>query len=219
MGLTVLSVVPAQADPITANYGHWGQDCPYGITVRLGGGGGWRYFMRRAIDGWNWYVAPNYWAAPKITRIVEVPWDGKLTYARCTVDMDEVWDAPGAGRAGVAQFHDNHHFAGAVVELQGRTWFNTNNFQKDLIAAHELQHAMGLGHNPYCSSLMHQSCWATLGHNWRDVDTLNRLYTHKHPTTYPTSSGGGGGLLGWLLTDGPETATTDEDPAMPDTTQ
>lgn len=177
---------PVGADPLKSDYGHWGQDCPYGLRVNLGGGEGWRHHMRRAIDGWNLYIAPNYWAAPRITSVTYVGgWDSVVRYRQCTIDMDERYDIPGWGWTDVRQFSDNHHFAGAVILLDSVTWNITSRspnpgFYRDAITAHELQHAMGLGHNPLNTSVMYTPCCSSLNHNWRDVDTLRILYWHRH---------------------------------------
>lgn len=184
--LSLTGAAPAQADPLRDDYGHWGQDCPNGLTVRLGGGAGWRHYMRRAIDGWNWYVAPNYYAAPFITNVVDVAWDGEVQYNRCTIDMDEVAEIAGGyyGYGNAIPFPDNHHYAGGVVLLTSEAWnAYANSFDpqlmRDRLAAHELQHALGLGHNPLCDSVMNTTC-VYLTHNHRDRDTLSIIYGHKH---------------------------------------
>lgn len=186
LGLSSVSV--AQADPLRPDYGHWGQDCPYGLTVRLGGGEGWRHYMRRAIDGWNFYVAPHYWAAPRITNIVYVPWDGKTQYYRCTIDFDEPYDIPNfRGWGNAIPFPDNHHYAGGAVQIDTQAWHAYSgagsfaHILRDRLTAHELQHAMGLGHNPECNSVMNVSgCPISLAHNHRDRHTLSVIYSHKH---------------------------------------
>lgn len=180
LGLGFVSATPAQADPAFRDYSH--HSCPNGIQLNLGGGEGWRHWMRVAAWEWNTFVAPKYSFAPRITSITYWGgWNGHVSYRPCLIDMDEIWD--GGGSAWAQLYSRYGHISGAGIWMQSATWWETErrhdrDFIRHYIAVHELHHAFGLGHNPLCDSVM-SYCWRTLAHNWRDRDTLIRMYSHS----------------------------------------
>lgn len=154
--------------------------CPDGLTVRLGGGGGWRTVMQKAIDRWNSDVAPAYAAAPYITRVEHVEWNTAVSYFPCTIDTDEVYDEPGEGWSNYYYHGDDHHFGGAVIKFQTTAWFSFNDFERKFIAFHELGHVMGLGHqlDSFTSAMSYR--FSCICHNAEDVRTLTGLYGHRN---------------------------------------
>lgn len=177
--------VPASADPLYRDYTHW--NCPNGIQLNLGGGEGWRHWMRVVAWEWNTYIAPRYSNAPRITSITYWGgWDSYVVYRPCMIDMDEWWDVAGGwAYAGVSKWRGTNHIAGAAIYMESSAWWETArhgwraDFLRHYVAAHELHHAMGLGHNPWCDSVM-SYCYHTLGHNGRDHHTLQLMYSHRH---------------------------------------
>lgn len=177
MAVTVLAASPAQADPWFSDYTH--HNCPNGITLNLGGGEGWRAYMREAARDWNYWIAPRYAHAPYITRINYVGgWDRHVAFYPCMIDMDEWPSADWWGAASVSR--SNGHIYGAAIYLYTDAWYESATwFNRKYIVVHELWHTMGLGHNPYCNSVM-SYCYQTHAMNGRDNDTFWRMYSHRH---------------------------------------
>lgn len=186
---------PASGDnPVWDDY-HW--NCPGGIHLTLGGGGGYRQMAREWVNEYHRIRAAHPTRAnwPYIVQIHDLGWDGNAAILPCQIDVDERWELEGGagGIAWLAKYGDQHS-AGSGILLSGRAWAEQPWNVRRNIPYHELYHAIGLGHDGRDHA--GHAAWAVGPCRWSvmgpvaegsscltDTDVLTlewTLYNHRH---------------------------------------
>lgn len=163
--ITILALVPAQLawgtfpasgdNPVTPEAIHW--NCPNGIDLVLGGGGGYKQMVRDWVAQYEWLRTrhPNRANWPRIRAIWDIGWDGNARHdMNCAIDVDERWQLEGGagGWATLSAWGGNdpwyaRHIAGCGVLLSSEAWATQNWAVRRQIPYHELYHCIGLGHD------------------------------------------------------------------------
>ena len=163
---------------------HW--DCPNGVTLHLGGGGGNR---QMALDAANRY---NSWRAeqaqpggngtgrqawPVITDVYYGAWDGiARSNIPCWIDMDEV-HRPGWAYAGYSQMSirsNSGHTIGCGITMNGALW-GGGGFNDAYTMTQELMHCMGLGHTFEDPGSVMSYHYQRIGLVYSDLSTMSHV--------------------------------------------